>query len=143
MESSKPGDLDSTIETALSTEPLRRPPAGFFGRIKRRLAVIALIQQERRSFRYSMTAGGTAFLGVLTVLFLSVYIGSLPSRLAWYVPGGMGFLDYVKTQFLLSTRMVFALIGLAAAVPLGAMLFTFVRPPAKPAETRRTESGRS
>jgi len=135
-----PGDLDAAIETALSTEPLRRVSPGFFGRIRQRLAMIALIQQERSRFRHSMTAGGATFVGILTAVILLAYIGSIPSRLAWYVPGGMGFLDYVKTQLFLSMRMFVAVIALGAAVPLGGVLFSLLRPHLRSSDSRKAEN---
>jgi hypothetical protein len=143
MESFEPGDLDATIEAALSTEPLRRVSPGFFGRIKQRLAMIALIQRERSRFRHSMTAGGATFAGILTVVMLVTYIGSIPSRLAWYVPGGMGFLDYVRTQLLLSIPMLVALVALCAAIPLGGVLFSLFRPRLRSGDNGKTQSDRS
>ena len=138
-----PGDLDATIETALSTEPLRRASPGFLGRIRQRLAMIALIQQERSRFRHSMTAGGATFVVILTVVILLAYVGSIPSRLAWYVPGGMGFLDYVKTELFLSMRMLAALVALGAAIPLGSVLFSFLRPHLRSGGGGKIQSGRS
>ena len=138
-----PGDLDATIETALSTEPLRRASPGFLGRIRQRLAMIALIQRERSRFRHSMTAGSATFVGILTAVILLAYVGGIPSRLAWYVPGGMGFLDYVKTQLFLSMRMLAALVALGAAIPLGAMLLNSVRSHSRSDESGKTHSGRS
>ena len=130
MDSSENRDLDATIETALSTEPLRPVSPGFFGRVRQRLALVAMIRQEQRRFRQYAVGFGAAVLAAFGGLLLA-YIASIPSRLAWYVPGGMGFVDYVNTQLLLSMWMLVAVIALGLAVPFGAMIFTFRRPTAR------------
>jgi hypothetical protein len=128
--------VDAVIESALAEEHARKAPAGFFGRMRRRLALASLIQQEQRLFRKYATAAGGFLLTVGCVVALA-YLASIPSRIAWYVPGGMGFVDYVKTQLSMSMRLFAAFIALGLAIPLCAALFAYFRPSGKSDGKRR------
>lgn len=127
MDSSEHRDGDAAIETALRSEPMRRVSSGFFGRMRQRLAIVALIKREERWFRQNATAAGVFLLAVLVVLGLA-YVASIPSRLAWYVPGGMGIIDYLKSEMFLSMPVLVTLLALAFVVSFGAAVFAFMRP---------------
>ena len=75
-------------------------------------------------------------LAVLGVLGLA-YVASIPSRLAWYVPGGMGIVDYVKAQMFLSMPVLVTLLALAFIVSFGAAVFAFMRPNGREDEKNR------
>jgi hypothetical protein len=128
MKTSDFEDLDQTIEATLAAEPLRPTPPGLYRRIRKRLAVVALIQQEQYRFWHSVAAG----VGVLataagiTLLLMLVFGG--PSVLLQNIPGAMGYYDYLKTEVPLAfVPMALMALGLLLVWPFGATVYAAYR----------------
>lgn len=102
MTSFNPEMRDRLAEPALPVESPPRVPRRLFRRIKERLAVIRLIQQERRRFRYSVAAATGLIAGLVGAALLLALVTGYSSGLLGGTPGGLGYFDYVKTQVLLT-----------------------------------------
>jgi len=100
MEAPKENETETLIDKALREEPLRAATHGFARRLKSRLAIIALIEQERQRFGHFMATGGVLLggtLGAVTLLFL---FADLPGVLMRGIPGVMGYYDYFTTSMM-------------------------------------------
>jgi len=102
MKPIKPQDVDTTIDAALSSEPLRPVPQDLDRRITNRLRIAVLLQRERRRFRYGMAMGGLVMGAILICAGLLAFLADVPGLFKHGVPGGMGYLDYVTTYMALS-----------------------------------------
>ena len=95
MDHNRLPDLDVLIEQALSEEPIRPVPMGFHARLEERLRIAALVEREKKRFRYGTTVGAVLFAALgLTFVFVPV-LAYLQGWVVRSVPGGMGYLDYV------------------------------------------------
>lgn len=118
-------DIDTAVEEALRERPARHAPPGLYQRIRKRLAIVRLIQVERKRFRYVLAAGLCLVLGAIGV-------GALMSvLLVRDVPGGMGYFDYLKSQILLSLPAVAGVLGFGIALSFGASVWFTLRPTRK------------
>ena len=125
MEPSDDRSLDQVIEGMLDSEQQRPVPVGLGRKIKDRLVVVSLIQQERKWFRYTMAGAGIllgtlGMIAMLLVVFRQVVLSG--------VPGAMGFVDYLVNAARTFPARVVAVLLLAVALPLGVRLFKAIRP---------------
>lgn len=98
MNAPHPTNLETFINDALAGEPLRPVPPGLHRRIETRLHIAAMIAYERRRFRQHMAAGAALLSGTFGVVFLAGSMLDLEEWLAWSIPGGMGYFDYVTVS---------------------------------------------
>jgi len=114
--------VDAMVESMVHEGPLRPPPPGLYRRIKDRLAVVAIIQQEQKQFRY---VWATAFLLVISAVAASgmfAFAMGLPGLLVRDVPGGMGYYDYATASLRLSLTSVLAMVIAITVIAVSVMV---------------------
>jgi len=95
MMSTPANDLDARIEEALVGEPLRPVPFGLRRRIDTRIRIAAVAQRERRHLRNHLVFGALLVLGMFAGCGFVFVAVDLDEWLAWSMPGGMGYFDYL------------------------------------------------
>ena len=86
--------LDELIDRALRGERMLSVPAGFAGRVERRLQFVAAIEAEKRRFRYCFIAAAAIIFVAVTGLTALAMMGEVVSNVAYAIPGALGYTDY-------------------------------------------------
>ena len=115
--------IDDVIEQALRNEPLQTVPPRLFGRIRARLVVAAMIEQERRQFRQSVAASGVVVLGVFAAGVCLAAAPELVERPLGDIPGALGLFDYAGSFSPCSLIRVAGLAVVAATIPIAQSIF--------------------
>ena len=123
MEAPKENETEALIEKTLREEPLRAATNGFGRRVKSRLAIVALIQQEQQRFGHFMAAGGVFFGGIIGAITLLFLFADLPGVLRRGIPGLMGYYDYFTASMMTS-----GIFPLLLGFSLGLMALLTLRP---------------
>ena len=108
MEACKEDATEVLIDTVLQGEPLRAVTPAFERRLKNRLAIMALIEQEHQRFRHFMATGGLLFgvtIGAVMLLFAfadlpGVLNGGVTPPALRGIPGVMGYYDYFTASMI-------------------------------------------
>jgi hypothetical protein len=123
MDSSEIPEIDPLVDSSLDDPPPRPVPRALLGRIRERLAIVALIDQARRRFRLGLATGILILVIVLSGGSLVAFFADLRGALARSIPGGMGYYDYLTSQILISLpRVLAALAGLTVLTVAVSML---------------------
>ena len=118
--------VDAMVESMVREGPLRRPPPGLFRRIKDRLAVIAIIQQEQKQFRYIWATACLLVISTVAASGMFAFAMGLPGILVRDVPGGMGYYDYATASLQLSLTSVLGMLVAVAAIAISVMIIAAV-----------------
>jgi len=119
MEAHKDDATERLIDATLRAEPFRAVSQGFGRSVRRRLAIVALIEQERQRFRTFLAAGGIFLVGIFSVAIFVFTFADLPGILMRTIPGVMGYYDYVAASLILFGGGVAGLFALLFIFSLG------------------------
>lgn len=125
-------DLDSLIEEALKSEPLRAAPADFRARVLERVQGTAMEEAEQRGRQFRLAAGFLVFFALGASLFAVPFFSFFVAWAGSVLPGGMGYFTQVITFVMHShaalltavvAGSVLAALGLATAIGIWALRY--------------------
>jgi len=121
-------ELDSLIDAVLSAEPQRPVPRNLYGKIRERLAVLALIEAERQWLRQA-----SAWLGILLAALAGLgailwILKEFLNPMLFYIPGALGLWDYVVNSAVTDLPQLIAAAAVLALLPAAAVLALILSP---------------
>lgn len=115
-------ELDRLIDAALRSQPSRPVPRNLYGKIRERLAVLALIEAERQWLRQASAWVGIGLSCVAGLGAILWILKEFLNPMLFYVPGALGLWDYVVNSATTDMSQLLAAGAVLALVPVAAVL---------------------